>query len=205
MNRTKIVLIALIAVAAIALGVTAVTADQGNFPINVNIKKADAIAFVVNRVQGTTWTPATNELNFGQLLFDSVNGIFYSPFYYAIDVGVTGVGAGQPDDVSFSYTPGNNPNLGTTLGALGVKASVTVVKALDGADDVEVDKVLLGKVASLGTLDKAQFTGGWPRLYIGIWDGNTATSTGDADEEVFTPADNPGDYAGILLVTAVVN
>ncbi len=204
MKTVKFSFIALIGIAIIALGATAVIADQGSFGINVNIKKSAAIQFVVSRVQGTTWTANNNDLNFGTLLYDGVNGIFYSPFYYAIDIGTTGDGAGQPDDISFSYTPGTNPNQGTTLGGLGVKGSLTVVKT-DGANDALLNKVLLSKVASIGTLDKSQFTGGWPRLYVGIWDGNPTTSTGDADEEVFTPADNPGDYSGILLVTAVVN
>jgi len=204
MKTIKFSFIMLLGVAVLLLGATAGFADQGSFGINVNIQKSSAIQFVVSRVQGSTWTPATNALNFGQLLYDSVNGIFYSPFYYAIDIGTTGDGAGQPDDISFSYTPGTNPNQGTALGGLDVKGSLTVVKT-DGDNDTVINKVLLGKVAGIGTLDKSQFTGGWPRLYVGIFNGDPDNSTGDDDEEVFSPADNPGDYSGILLVTAVVN
>lgn len=204
MKKTKIIFIALIAVAAIALSVTATTADQGSFTISVDIKKADAIAFIVNRVQGKTWTPATNDLNFGQLLFDSANGVFYSPFYYAIDISVVG-GAGQPDDIALSYTEGNNPNVNNRgRGGLGTKATLAVVKT-DGTTESVLIKKIMKKVGNISAMDKSLFNGGWPRLYVAIWDGNPETKLGDTEEQTFSALDTPGQYTGTLTVTAVVN
>jgi hypothetical protein len=49
-------------------------------------------------------------------------------------------------------------------------------------------------------------TGGWLRVYVGIWNGSTtATYPDPANGQPFSAADAPGTYSGTLTFTETVN
>jgi hypothetical protein len=146
-------------------------------------------------------------LIFGTLKFDSEFGIFTPIRYFAIDMGVAVGGVGKPNNIQFSYSEGNNPNVAaaTGLGGLGKKGTITVTKAvLDGDDVLIAGPKMLSQAATFGTLTKTQFIGGWPRIYVGINDGGNA-DLNDAGAEVFTADDAAGTYNGILQITATIS
>lgn len=208
--RKDVLTIMLVALIALTMVGAASAADTQNFAVSANVPAASGITFQVTEILANgTWTsnhPAS--LSFGTLQFDTTNNIFRPTKYFAIDLGVTTGGAGQPDNIQFVYTDGaNDPNsvAGNGRGALGQKATLKVVKATAANVDYAVSSlVLLNNVTSIGSLDQSSFLGGWPRAYIGLYDGSDATLNA-AGWEVFTPADAPGDYLGVLEITATVN
>ncbi len=206
MKKLNPICIVALTVAMIVSATTVWAAEQA-FPIAVSIPAATAVTFTVSKVTGTTWATNNYNLEFGQLDFEPVNKIFTAPFYFAIDLGSNGTGAGVPDEIKLTYSESSNPNsvAGTGRRGLGYKSVVTVAKAIEDSADSVLHKVLLQKVGSIDALDKTSFVGGWPRVYVGIYDGNAKNSSGDADEELFTLEDAPGDYLGVLTITAIVN
>lgn len=183
-------------------------ADSQDFTVSASVPFASGITFTITEILASgTWTdnhPVA--LNFGTLGYDSVNKIFFPTKFFAIDLGVSTGGAGKPDSIQMTYFDLDNPNddAGNGLGGLGQKATLQITKATLDAGDFNVEsKVLLSDVATLGTVMKDDFVGGWPRLYVGMYDGsNPELHTG---WEVFTADDAPGDYRGTLQITAVVN
>ena len=196
------------AVGFIFVAANAGMADSENFAVSANVPFASGVTFTVTEISAAgVWSdthPAN--LDFGKLGYDSTYKIFRPTKYFAIDIGVALGGAGKPDSVQFEYADLANPNeeAANGLGGLGKKATLQVVKAkLVGADTIVGDKVLLSGAASLGTLSKTNFVDGWPRAYVGLYDGVDATLNA-AGWEVFTADDAPGDYMGNLKITAVV-
>ena len=199
----------LMMVAIVAMGADLSWANSQNFAVSATVPLASGVTFTVTEIQANgTWTQNhPNDLDFGTLDYDPENKIFRPTKYFAIDIGVIENGAGQPDNISFAYTEGANPNQAALndRGGLGKKATVDVVKStVENIDTAVKDKVLISQVASLGTIGKASFTNGWPRVYVGMYDGSS-TALNEAGWEVFTVLDAPGNYIGTLQITATVN
>lgn len=178
-----------------------------SFAVSAVIPLSTTINYEVTEILANgTWT--TNHpagLNFGNLLYDTDNGIFTPARYFAIDMGVAG--AGKPTNIQFAYTEGSNPNVTAAngLGGLGKKATLSLTKAvLDDADVLIAGPALISSASTLGTFTKSQFVGGWPRVYIGMWNGKDTLTHGAANAEVFTGDDAAGTYTGILQITATV-
>lgn len=185
------------------------SAKAETFAVSAEIPLSSSVTYTVTELLANgTWTdnhPAG--LNFGILGFDSEFGIFKPVRYFAIDIGVATGGVGKPNNIQFSYLEINNPNTtaGNGRGGLAKKGTVTVTKAvLEGDEVVVAGPKMLGAVATFGTLTKAQFVNGWPRVYVGINDGGNDDLT-DAGAEVFTAEDAAGTYLGSLTITAVVS
>lgn len=216
-KRLVLMVLALFAVLVIS-GIDA--ANSETFFVSASVPKASGVVFTVTEIAADgTWpeedAPHPSDLIFGTLEFDPDDGIFRPLRYFAIDLGVTDGGVGSPDSVQVSYVDAiSNPNLvaGNGRGGLGKKATLQVTKAVLNNPDVPIgNPVILNNVASIGTLSKSNFAGGWPRLYVGIYDGNNDPDGNGIDNfddtgwEVFTTQDAHGHYTGTLTVSAVVN
>jgi len=191
-------------------------AGAESFLVSAEVPSATGITYKVTEILGSIddeeedeWTenhPA--DLNFGMLKLDTENNIFLPVRYFAIDIGVAGEGAGKPHNIQFSYSDSaSHPNQleGNGRGGLGKKATLQMTRATLEPKDYEVgDQSLLINVAALGTFSKTQFLDGWPRVYVGIYDGSDEDKNEDG-WEVFTADDAPGVYSGTLTITAVVN
>ena len=198
---------------AILLGLTLIftpvnKADEVNFLVSATIPSANGISIVATKVDlaSNVFGPTVTALNFDPMIFNSELGIWLPDHYFAIDVGVTG-GAGSAN-VTVTYTEGAKPN-GQTNG-LGFKSTATFVKITGPEDDqLETDLVSHGPKKLLKDLTGGeQFTGaellgGFLRAYVGVFPGDDQTILNQGGEP-FTNADIPGDYNGVLTITATV-
>jgi len=182
-------------------------ADSGSFPVSVVMPAASAVSFTASEIlvndpddlNDDTWVTGSHptSLVFGTLVWNAAYSIFRPERYFAIDLGAS-QGGGTVTNISFSYTQGNNPNAGTGRGGLDKKATLKVVKAVYKSADVAVSALTeLGSVATLGTFTNTSFTGGWPRVYVGINDGADVNLG-----EPFTVQDVDGPYSGTLMISA---
>jgi len=183
-----------------------------NFTVSATIPSATGVSIVAtqNQVVGgnEVFGSTVSALNFNPMTFDSVNGIYRSGHFFAIDVGAIG-GAGSPN-VTVSFGSESNPT-GQTKG-LGSKAIATFSKVSGGPapeDQSENTLAAHGPTKLLGQLSGEQVTsteliGGFLRLRVGIFDGGDATLIA-AGGEPFTNGDLPGPYTGILVITGTVN
>lgn len=206
----------LIAVGACILAIVFVGSAMANKTLSVSadIPLSTSVTYVITEIsEDGEWTDNhPGGLNFGTLKFRPLYSIFTPERYFAIDMGAAVGGVGKPNNISFTYTEGNNPNAttGSGRGGLGKKGTLSVTKAgLDGdgnpvADVPVAGPTMLSTVASLGTLTKVQFVNGWPRVYVGIYDGASGVLK-DAGAEVFTADDAAGTYSGILQITATIS
>jgi len=207
MRKLFLTLAVIVGFSAMVIGTTIALAN--NFTVTANIPRASGVTYTITEISvADGWTDNhPTELNFGELDYDPLYGRFKPLRYFAIDLGVTAGGAGQPDNIQFAYDDLANPNadVANGRGGLGKKGTASVTKAVLDDDDVPVKSaVLLSQVASFGTLDKSSFVGGWPRVYIGLYDGSDE-DLNDAGWEIFTTADEPDDYIGVLTISATVD
>ena len=143
-----------------------------------------------------TWGTTTKSTSAISLDFETstltVNpdtGVYGSQYYYALEVG--SVGGAWSGPVSVSYAAGTND--------LALHATATVQLMTYVADDdptsTDVEKVRLDNISDLSV---AQLTGHWPRIYIGLANGDEPAAL---NVEPFTAASTPGTYTGTLTFT----
>jgi hypothetical protein len=183
-------------------------ADEVDFIVSASIPDASGVSIVATEVdsQSDVFGNTTDALDFDPMNYDSQNGIWLPDHYFAIDVGVTG-GAGSTD-VTVTYTEGSKP-IGQTNG-LGFKSTATFVK-ITGPENNQLEtelaahgpKQLLKDLAGGEQLTGAELSGGFLRVYVGIFPGDDQDIL-NAGGEPFTNADVPGDYDGTLTITATV-
>ncbi|MFP4472578.1 MAG: hypothetical protein ACLFPX_01735 [Candidatus Omnitrophota bacterium] len=213
MKRT-IVFTLFIALGLIGLGLQSAHAQSTqNFAVTAEVPEAGSIVFNLFEIDNDVFpeTPeADTNVDFGILSYDEELGIFLpqNGRYYALDLGTDLTGAGSADDINFTYEKISDPNedAGNPRGGLGDKVTLAVARAHEEEAEEVLDRLILNNAGG-ASYQKTQFTGGWPRIYIGV---NTGEFDSDdfanlSGGEVFTLADEPGIYSGSLTVSATVN
>lgn len=189
-------------------------AAQTIYDISATVPSATGVSMTVSSVDSTTNKFTTEPSGFTALTFDPLtlstsgptSGIFLPDHYWAIDVAVTG-GAGTPQ-LQVQYTEGANPNGGTVNG-LGTKSTATFAKEVYTSATtpptetiVAPSKVRLIDLTSNTTIPSTEFSGGWARVYLGVWTGSTTAPADPSNGKPFTTTDASGPYAGQFTLTA---
>jgi hypothetical protein len=193
-----------------------VWAVSTTYTVSATVPVATGISMTVSSVNSTTNAfttepPGTTNLSFDTMTFDPTNHIYIPDHYFALDIGVTG-GSGSPD-TTVSYTEGANPNSSsaTDTNGMGHKATATFAKEVtSGSSTTETLLTAHGPKKRLIDLSGEHVTfsevsGGFLRIYLGVWTGSTTNPADPTNGEPFSNADTAGLYNGSLLVTAVVN
>ncbi|MCK5393495.1 MAG: hypothetical protein KAI91_04095 [Candidatus Omnitrophica bacterium] len=188
---------------ALIFGVTAlVNANEVNVVFQAEMPSATAIEVTVFPIEFTdddidfndNWLEgeegAAINVDFEtDLTMNSETGVYASGHYYAIEIGGNGGGWGGP--IQVDYIAGTND--------LALHATATVQLMTYVADDdptsTDVEKVRLDNISDLSV---AQLTGHWPRIYIGLANGDEPAAL---NVEPFTAASTPGTYTGTLTFT----
>jgi hypothetical protein len=212
--KTKVIMIlgGLFLLCQAATGWAATT----TFTVSATVPLATGISIAVSSVNATTnvfttLAPGTTALSFDTMTLSPTLGIFLPDHYFALDFGVTG-GAGAAD-LTLTYTEGNNPNNpGTGTNGLGTKVTATFAKeVVSGSTTTEtiVAPTVTNKARlidlSATHVPFSEFTGGFARVYLGVWTGATGTPSDPTTGKPFSTVDIPGSYSGSLAITAVVN
>jgi len=189
-----------------------VWAAPTTFTVSATVPSATGIGVTVSSINSstnafTTEAAGTTALSFDPLTFNTTNNIYLPNHYFALDFAVSG-GSGSPD-VTVSYNEGSNPN-GSTNG-LGYKSTATFAKEVsNGTTNTETFLTAHGPKKRLIDLSGehvayTEVTGGFLRIYLGVWTGSTTAPADPTNGQPFTTADGAGVYTGSLVVTAVVN
>jgi hypothetical protein len=191
----KVKLITFFLVLAMVLGVSAGFAqfsEQEKFDIRARIPQQNGFTVAINRIQGSTWN-SRSSVDFGDLFYDNVNGIFLSNYIYAVDLGVT---ANLPN---WTVRHDRTSLVDTTSGAnLDENINVSFVKQLSSISDEALDKVTYLD-SNNKTFTKDQLADGWLRIYYGIATGESSNdATGASPITVDKPA---GTYRGEVTLT----
>lgn len=214
--------------ALLALGSAAfaagTTATAGVFTVEANLPAATDVQFVTSKVVGKTFsdtvkgsgaalTWGTSDLQF----FDKEDGkdvnVWRGKHYYAIDfnpVSGTQSAPGNYQNVTFAYSSENNPPGQAAGTGLGEKGTITLVKTiLNSKGETEDSKIIskaLKDVSTISGIDQSKVSGGWFRVYLGLYPGAAAGSDGEvANAKPFTNADQPGKYTGKLTISVTLN
>ncbi len=183
-------------------------ADVVDFLVSATIPSASGVSIVATKVDSASnvFGATVTALNFDPMVFNSNLGIWLPDHFFAIDIGVTsGVGS---TNVTVKYTEGAKPN--GQINGLGWKSTATFVK-ITGPENNQVEtdlishgpKKLLRDLAGGEQFTGAELSGGFLRAYVGIFPGDDQTIL-DQLGEPFTNADVPGNYNGVLTITATV-
>jgi hypothetical protein len=211
--KTKLSLIVLGGMLLIGHNAMAQLTAPQTFTVSASVPLSTSVGITVNSINSTgspVFTPvAGTALSFGTLTYTTTNGInIYLPnHYFSLDVAPIG-GAGAPD-TTVTYTEGANPN-GATNG-LGYKATATFAKEVYTSATTPPTETItaLGKMRLIDLAATHEpytaVSGGWLRIYIGIWTGTTTAPADPTNGQPFSNADAAGSYTGSLLITAVIN
>ncbi|MDE2222767.1 MAG: hypothetical protein KGK03_06825 [Candidatus Omnitrophica bacterium] len=210
MNKKTALMTALAVLGLVVLAPVAGDATQFNFTVSATVPAATGVSVTVSSVNSstnafTTMPAGTTALSFDPMTFNPTLGIYLPNHYFALDFGATG-GAGTPD-LTLTYTEGTNPN-GTSNG-LGTKTTATFAKEVLGTGGSTTETLLpQGKMRLIDLssthIAASEVTGGWPRVYLGVWTGSTTAPADPSNGKPFSNADAAGTYTGSLVITAVV-
>ncbi len=136
--------------------------------------------------------------DFGTLLYDGQNQVWYAPSYFYITVAAV---QGVSPNVTVSYKEGANPN-GNQNHALGAKVVLTFTRlTATGQQNLMASHPSQAlKDIGLVTVTPAELGGDSLDIALGIYRGFPVV----AGAEPFTNADTPGAYTGTLTVTSTV-
>jgi hypothetical protein len=186
----------------------ALITDSKQFVVSATVPAASGINIVATQVSlpGNVFGASVTAMDFNPLTFDSTNGIWIPNHYFAVDVGASN-GAGNPN-ITVSYGSESKP-AGQVKG-LGFKSTATFVKITGPAgSQVETPlaahgpKKLLNSIAGGENITAAEISGGFFRVYVGLYTGDNA-GLNTLGGEPFTNGDKPGTYQGTLTVSATI-
>ncbi len=214
--RKKLMILGLVIGGLLVLAPVTFAVDQ-TFTVSASVPAATGAGIIVSSVNTNTkqFTSVTgSSLSFDPMTFTPNINIYLPNHYFAIDVVATG-GAGSPS-ANITYTESaNHPNVGTTHGGLGSKATITFAKTTfvgkdQNGNDITSDALMgnhgpkkLLKNISGEAITSTETSGGWLRMYLGVNTGDVnAVPAEPAGSEVFSNADKPGSYTGTLLISA---
>ena len=178
------------------------------FDITATVPAATGINIVATQVNSADnkFGAQVSKLDFNPLTFNSENSVWLPDHYFAIDVGTVN-GSGTPA-VSVSYGSEAVPT-GQAKG-LGSKSTATFVK-ITGATGSQTEtalashgpKKLLKALTTAENITSAEIAGGFLRVYVGIYPGGDS-GINAAGGEPFINSDKPGNYTGVLTLTATI-
>ncbi|MFH0827044.1 MAG: hypothetical protein V1923_04060 [Candidatus Omnitrophota bacterium] len=154
------------------------------------VPQQNGLTVTVSKVVGTTFTTATS-INFGTLVYDTVNKIFTTSdgSYYAVDVGCNSNSA----DWTVTHTITSLLNGTSNLDG---HVNVTFMKQTSSTAGTQISKYSYA-ASNNKPFTKAQLSGGWLRVYYGL-----ATGVGDATGVTPVPSDKTyGTYSGTVTFT----
>ncbi len=209
----KTMMVLIIGALFLVLQSISVWAASTTFTVSATVPDPSDISMTVSSVNSssgafTTEPQGTTALNFDPLTFNTTSNIYVPDHYFAIDVGVVG-GAGSPD-TTVTYSEGANPN-GSSNG-MGVKSTATFAKEVTNGSGGTTETLLTAHGPKKRLIDlsgehvtSTEVSGGFLRMYVGVWTGSTTAPADPSNGQPFSNADAAGEYTGSLLVTAVVN
>ena len=187
------------------------TAGAVDYALSTNLPPSSGVSIVAHSITAAgVWSASTLpdlNMDFGDLVWTPgtvakpVNMWLGSQFF-AVDI--SNLAAGSPT-VSISYTEGNNPTGATK--SLGVKVVASANKEtfnapVGGVAQNPTESLIWNKplatLAAGTSITSATLTGGWCRVYLGVYTGSPAVT----GAEGFTNADVPGAYTGKVTITA---
>ncbi len=192
-----------------------VWAASTTFTVSATVPAASGINMTVSSVNSssgafTTEPAGTTALSFDPMTFNTTNNIYVPNHYFAVDVSVSG-GSGSPD-TTVTYSEGANPNGGGSSNGLGVKSTATFAKETPNGSGGTTETLLTAHGPKKRMIDLngehvafTEVSGGFLRMYLGVWTGTTVAPADPSNGQPFSNADVAGQYTGSLLVTAVVN
>jgi len=166
---------------------------QANIPViagglNVNVSKISA--------NGDVWLDSSPNLpiDFGTLVYEPINGEFYAPYYYAVDIGLT-------DNTGNNWLITHNSNsvlsLQNPAHNLDNNISVSFVRETRGAATV-LQKCSYQNSNNVSYSKEQIPQGTWLRVYYGVGPGDSYGETGVLP----VTADKPsGQYSGSATIT----
>ncbi len=133
-------------------------------------------------------------LDFGTLIFDSVNHIFTASDYFAVDIGIEN----NSGPWTLTHTPSSiyNRTTGNTSQNLDTHINVTFVNQLDDTQANMLSKVSFANSAA--TFTSGQISTGWIRVYYGVGTGGPEDNPGVTPILQTQPA---GAYQGAITIT----
>lgn len=166
---------------------------QANVPViagglNVNVSKIGANSDV--------WLESSPNLpiDFGTLVYEPINGEFYAPYYYAVDVGVT-------DNTGNNWLLTHNSNsvlcLQNASHNLDNNITVSFVKQTFAEGDTVLQKYSYSNSNNV-SYNMSQLAGGWLRVYYGVGTGGSHEETGVLPVTIDKPS---GQYSGSVVLT----
>ncbi len=185
------------------------TARAEVYQLTTYLKPTSGVNIVAHAITGGVWATSplsTLTMDFGTLVWEPgttakpVN-MWLAPTYYAVDI--SNVASGSPT-VYITYVEKDKPS-GAVHG-LGYKAIATVKKEVFTSSttppaESAVDAFKLIDVTTTKTINSSNFTGGWARIYLGIYSGDPAVT----GAEGFLATDVSGTYTGQVTITATAN
>ncbi len=179
--------------------------DSVTKELRANIEAQDGLSITIHNANSSNdeWDPTpVDNIDFGTLTYDSVNGIFLPDHYCVMDVGVLSNAANWTvtHTVNSSFTNGSD-NLDHNVVVTFVKTEQVDTNG-DGIPDTTSDTKIskLSYANSTQSFTKTQLSGGWLRVYYGI-----ATGDPDADEpsdvSPITIDKSSGNYTGSVTIT----
>lgn len=177
--------------ALIGFSGTCFAAATQNVNVSAQVPQQSSLTVAISRVVGTTWTTATG-IDFGALVFDSVNNVFGTAggAYYAVDVGVSNnASAWTLTHTGTSITDGVN-NLDSNV-------NVTFMRQTSSTTGTQLDKVTYAN-SNNKSYTNTQLAGGWLRIYYGVATGDTTTDAPGATPVTTEKAN--GNYAGVVTI-----
>ena len=205
MKKTNLVLVAMLGlVLLLGVSINVVKANNVGVGFTAAMPSATSIEVAATPIdsKGTatatddTWGTTTKSTSAISLDFETATltvnpatGVYGSQYYYALEIG--SVGGAWSGPVTVSYTAGAN-NL-----ALHATATVQLMTFNPTGDPTATD-VETVRLDGISTLSLSQLTGHWPRIYIGLANGDEPAAL---SVEPFTAASAPGSYTGTLTFT----
>ncbi|MCG8429631.1 MAG: hypothetical protein MJA29_00430 [Candidatus Omnitrophica bacterium] len=184
-----------IGIVAAALMLTAAlpaqAADSKVVDVLAAIPQQNGLTVTVSRVVDGEWSEV-DAVDFGTLAYDSINKVFGSEAYYAVDVGVN---SNAPDwtvthEVSSIANDDGSDNLDDNV-------NVSFIKQVDDDTGDVMDLVTFAQSHQMA-YTREQLLGGWLRIYYGIATGDEAE---DAPDAIPIDMDKPhGNYQGTITL-----
>ena len=220
MKKVNLIIAAVFAISLIATPSFAASVASGtpvDFGVTATVPAASSVSITATKRLGSNDSEVATgitSLDFNnsenKLNYDSDNGIWVSDYYFVIDVGLGGGAGNLTVTTVYSEGAGAMPS-GQTKG-LGYKSTGDFKKVV-GPLGSQTESALSPGIKLLENLKGAgqsvgssELTGGFFRLYIGLYDGSDDSTGGlnDLGGEPFTNDDEPGSYTGTITITGTI-
>jgi len=172
---------------------TGLAADSKYVDVTAFVPQQNGLTVTVSKVVGTTFTPASS-INFGTLVFDTVDKIFRTSdgSYYAVDVGCNS----NADAWTLTHTV---TSLSNGTDNLDYNVNVTFMKQTSDTSGTQIGSILSYAGSHGKAFTKSQLSGGWLRVYYGLATGEAGKDASDVTPVPVTKT--YGAYSGRVTFT----